>query len=37
MIVKVDICDDEGPAHETGPWADIRSNTGRVVLFEGAR
>ncbi len=23
MIVKVDICDDAGPAHETGPWADI--------------
>lgn len=26
MIVIINTCDDEGPAHETGPWADIRSN-----------
>lgn len=32
MIVHVNICDDAGPAHQTGPWADIGESIARPSL-----
>jgi hypothetical protein len=40
VLVTIDICDDAGPAHETGEWADIADHinlptnqVGRVAIL----
>lgn len=35
MNVQIDICEDGGPAHETGPWSDISDHINRPTNLVG--